>query len=79
MVLGSPMRERVASSRSLCRSTILSCLPLRSRASQESQLNEYGDVGARRGGGRKKDPKMWLANLDASKAAAFCANCSKKT
>jgi uncharacterized protein (DUF3084 family) len=26
------------------------------RPSQESQLNEYGDVGARRGGGRKKDP-----------------------
>jgi hypothetical protein len=42
--------------------------------SQESQLNEYGDVGARRGGGRKKDPQTWFANLDASTAAAFCAN-----
>jgi hypothetical protein len=40
--------------------------------SQESRLNECGDVGARRGGGRKKDPQTWLANLDASKA-----NCSK--
>jgi hypothetical protein len=41
--------------------------------SQESQLNEYeyGDVGARRGGGRKKDPQTWFANLDASTAAAF--------
>ena len=39
--------------------------------SQESQLNEYGDVGARRGGGRKKDPQTWFANLDTSTAAAF--------
>jgi uncharacterized protein (DUF3084 family) len=49
------------------------------RPSQESQLNEHGDVGARRGGGRKKDPPTWFANLDASTAAAFCANRSKKT
>jgi hypothetical protein len=48
------------------------------RPSQESQLNEYGDVGARRGGGRKKDPQTWFANLDASTAAAFCANYSTK-
>jgi hypothetical protein len=41
------------------------------RPSQESQLNGYGDVGARRGGGRKKDPQTWFANLDASTAAAF--------
>jgi uncharacterized coiled-coil protein SlyX len=47
--------------------------------SQESQLNEYGDVGARRGGGRKKDPQTWFANLDASTAAAFFANHSTKT
>jgi len=49
------------------------------RPSQESQLNEYGDVGARRGGGRKKDPQTWFANLDASTAAAFFANHSTKT
>ena len=49
------------------------------RPSQESQLNEYGDVGARRGGGRKKDPQTWFANLDASTVAAFCASCSTKT
>jgi hypothetical protein len=49
------------------------------RPSQESQLNEYGDVGARRGGGRKKYPQTWFANLDASTAAAFCANHSTKT
>ena len=48
--------------------------------SQESQLNEYGDVGARRGDGiRKKDPQTWFANLDASTAAAFFANRSTKT
>ena len=47
--------------------------------SQESQLNECGDVGARRGGGRKKDPQTWFANLDASTAAAFFANHSTKT
>jgi hypothetical protein len=47
--------------------------------SQESQLNECGDVGARRGGGRKKDPQTWFANLDASTAAAFFANRSTKT
>jgi hypothetical protein len=45
--------------------------------SHESQLNEYGDVGARRGGGRKKDPQTWFADLDASKAAEFYANHSK--
>jgi hypothetical protein len=28
---------------------------------------------------KKKDPQTWLANLDASKAAAFCANHSLKT
>ena len=49
------------------------------RPSQESQLNEYGDVGARRGDGRKKDPQTWFANLDASTAAAFFANHSTKT
>jgi hypothetical protein len=48
------------------------------RPSQESQLNECGDVGARRGGGRKNDPQTWFANLDASTAAAFCANHSQK-
>jgi hypothetical protein len=48
------------------------------RPSQESQLNEYGDVGARGGGGRKKDPQTWFANLDASKAAAFYAKHSLK-
>jgi hypothetical protein len=40
------------------------------RPSQESQLNECGDVGARRGGGRKKDPQTWFANLDASTESA---------
>ncbi len=47
--------------------------------SQESQLNEYGDVGARRGGGRKKDPQTWFANLDASTAAAFFVNVNRST
>jgi hypothetical protein len=50
------------------------------KPSQGSQLNECGDyVGARRGDGRKKDPQIWFANSDASKAAAFYANHSKKT
>jgi hypothetical protein len=30
------------------------------RPSQESRLNKYGDVRARRGGGRKKDPQTWF-------------------
>jgi hypothetical protein len=43
--------------------------------SQESRINEYGDVGARRGGDRKKGPQKCFADLDldASKAAGFCA------
>jgi hypothetical protein len=47
--------------------------------SQESRLNEYDDVGARKGGDRKKDPQTWFANSDASKAAEFCANHSLKS
>jgi hypothetical protein len=39
------------------------------------------EVEERRGGGRKKDPQTWFANLDldASTAAAFFANHSTKT
>jgi hypothetical protein len=74
MISESPMRERADPSRSPCRSTILSSLPLRGH--HRSQLNEYGgDVGARRGGGRKKDPQTGFADLDASKAAAFYVLC----
>jgi hypothetical protein len=39
MILESPMRERVAPSRSPCRSTILSCLPLRSLHRGANSMN----------------------------------------
>ena len=48
-------------------------------SAQESGCNEYGDVGARRGGGRKADPYKWFNSLDASKAAELCALYSKKS
>ena len=75
----SKMRERVAGSIQEPVQINHSELLASPRPSQESQLNEYGDVGARRGGGRKKDPQTWFANLDASTAAAFFANHSTKT
>ena len=46
---------------------------------QESKCNEYGDVGLRRGGGRKRDPYKWFNSLDESKAAEICAMCSKRS
>jgi hypothetical protein len=45
---------------------------------QESKCNEYGDVGLRRGGGRKRDPYKWFNSLDESKAAEICAMCSER-
>ena len=46
---------------------------------QESKCNEYGDVGLRRGGGRKRDPYKWFNSSDESKAAEICAMCSKRS
>jgi hypothetical protein len=46
---------------------------------QESKCNEYGDVGLRRGGSRKRGPYKWFNSLDESKAAEICAMCSKRS
>jgi hypothetical protein len=46
---------------------------------QESKCNEYGDVGARRGGGRKRGPYKRFNSLGECKAAEICALCSKSS